>query len=336
MKDIQVGGRFIGDNNPTYVIAEVGINHNGDLSLAKEMISAAWESGADAVKIQTFITKNFLHPSHPSFQHDADAEITHEQEQVLWDYAKTGGINLFSTPEEFLSLEFISEQNPELIKIASMDFNYKELVMRAAKLKKPIILSSGMSTMEEVLRTVRWVEEAENEKYMILHCVSCYPTPVESCNLQAIKSLKDVINCPVGFSDHTVGTHIAFAAACLGANIIEKHFTLDKCSSGPDQKISMTPDDLRGLVKSIRDFERAKGLGVKKPADEERAPRIFKRRGIYSQKEMNIGDILTRDNVVFYAPSSLDSSVEDWGEIAGRSVKKSISPMSLISLKDVV
>ena len=136
MKFFQVGNRTIGDNYPTYIIAEIGINHNGDVALAKDMVAAAWESGADAVKIQTFITKEFLHPFHPNFQCDINAEIPHEKEQEIWDFAKQRNINLFSTPEEFKSLEFIKKQNPALIKIAAMDFNYKELIQKAASLKK--------------------------------------------------------------------------------------------------------------------------------------------------------------------------------------------------------
>lgn len=335
MKQIRVGNKVIGENSPTYIIAEVGINHNGDTTLAKEMISAAWENGADAVKIQTFITKEFLHPSHPSYKHDIDAEISHEQEQELWDYAAERGINLFSTPEEFSSLKFISSQNPDLIKIASMDFNYKELVQKASRLKKPIILSSGMSSLEEVLRTVRWVQEAGNDKYMILHCVSCYPTKPEESNLRVIPVLKNTLNCPVGFSDHTEGTHIAFAAVCLGANIIEKHFTLDKSMSGPDQKISMSPDDLKNLVSNVRDLEKARGTGVKAPSPSETAPRIFKRRGIYAKRPLTPGEKLTYDDVVFYAPSSEASSVENWDQFNGRHLTTPVGAMGLISLKNI-
>ena len=335
MKEVRIGNNLVGKDNPTYVIAEVGINHNGDVSLAKEMISAAWESGADAVKIQTFITKEFLHPSHPSFIHDIEAEISHEDEQEIWDFAKNRGINLFSTPEEFLSLDFISKQDPNLLKIASMDFNYKELIQNAAALGKPIILSSGMSSMDEVLRAVGWAKEAGNDKYMVLHCVSCYPTPVSSCNLQVIKTLKNVLDCPVGFSDHTEGTHIAFAAACMGADIIEKHFTLNKNMHGPDQKISMSPDDLRGLVNNIRDLESARGHGIKIPAPEEKEPRIFKRRGVYTSRDLEPGDLLTRDDVVFFAPSSMESSVTDWEKMIGRRVNNSIPSMTPIGLKDV-
>ncbi|GAX62914.1 sialic acid synthase [Candidatus Scalindua japonica] len=335
MKSIHIGNKIIGDCHPVYVIAEIGINHNGDVSLAKEMVAAAWESGADAVKIQTFITEKFLHPSHPGFNYDINAELPHEKELEIWDFAGQNGINLFSTPEEFLSLEFIKKQKPVLIKIAAMDFNYKELVQKSASLEIPIILSSGMSTMEEVLRTVRWVEEAGNNDYIVLHCVSCYPSLPESCNLSAIQTMKKILNCPVGFSDHTEGIHIPLAAVALGANIIEKHFTIDRKLPGPDQKCSVDPVDLKILVSNIRDIECAMGHGRKEPAPEELEPRRYKRRGIYAASNLKSGTVLEKENVLFYAPSTEGSCVTDWPYIGGRRLKGDIAKMHPISLKDV-
>ena len=335
MKTIKIGNKFVGDGQPVYVIAEVGINHNGDVSLAKEMVRTAWESGADAVKIQTFVTKEFLHPSHPGFQYDIDAEIPHEMEQEIWDDARAKGILLFSTPEEFLSLEFIKKQNPDLIKIAAMDFNYQDLIQSAASLHKPIILSSGMSTMEEVLRTVRWVEEAGNDQYILLHCVSCYPTPPEACNLLAIKTLKTVLNCPVGFSDHTEGIHVSLAAAVYGANMIEKHFTIDKSLPGPDQKCSMDPNDLSCLVAQLQDLERAKGHGRKEPATEEIEPRRYKRRGVYAALDIDSGSILRKQDVLFMSPSQEESCVTDWPFMDGRHLKKRVSKMDIIKMSNV-
>ncbi|CAB5083888.1 N-acetylneuraminate synthase (EC [Olavius algarvensis associated proteobacterium Delta 3] len=332
---VVIGDKPVGDGHPAYIIAEVGINHNGDVALAKKMIAAAWENGADAVKIQTFITRKFLHPSHPGYQYDIDAEIPHEKEQELWDFAKQEGINLFSTPEEFTSLSFIEKQDPLLIKIAAMDFNYEELVRRAASLKKPIILSSGMSTLEEVLSAVRWVSEAGNRNSIVLHCVSCYPTPVEACNLRAIQTLKHVLDCPVGFSDHTVGLHIPIAAVALGANVIEKHFTLDHALPGPDQKASMDPQQLRTLVDSVRELEKAMGDGVKRPAPVEREPRQFKRRGIYAADDLPIGSRLDRDRVLFFAPSHTGSNVTNWPSMKGRILVRAISKMEPVTLADV-
>ncbi len=335
MKTVRIGNKTIGEGQPAYIIAEIGINHNGDVSLAKEMVIAAWESGADAVKIQTFITKEFLHPSHPGFQYDRDAEISHEKEQEIWDMARQNNINLFSTPEEFLSLAFIKKQNPHLMKIAAMDFNYEELIKGAASVNKPIILSAGMSTMEEVLRAVRWVEEVGNTEHIVLHCASCYPTPPQACNLLAIQTMKNLLDCPVGFSDHTVGIHIPLAAVALGAAVIEKHFTIDKSLPGPDQKCSMDPDDLRSLIGNVRDLEQALGHGRKEPAPEEREARMFKRRGIYAAADLPEGSVLKRGDVLFFAPSAEISTVTAWPGMVGRQLKRNIQKMGMITEKDL-
>lgn len=335
MNTITIKDQTVGDGHPAYVIAEVGINHNGEPELAKEMVAAAWEAGADAVKIQTFITRDFLHPSHPGYHYDIDAEIPHDKELEIWEFAKKRGINLFSTPEEFKSLEFIKKQNPDLIKIAAMDFNYKELVQAAASINTPILLSSGMCTLEEVLRTARWVEETGNHQYALLHCVSCYPALPDSCNLAAIRTMKNAMDCPIGFSDHTEGIHLPFAAVALGANIIEKHFTIDKSLPGPDQKCSMDPSDLRRLIDNIRDLEKAVGHGHKIPAPEEQEPRRFKRRGIYAAGDLSAGSIVRRSDVVFFAPSSADSQVTDWPELEGRIVKRNIPAMTLLTKEDI-
>lgn len=336
MKFVQIDNKTVGDGFPTYVIAEVGINHGGSVNLAQEMVQAAWESGADAVKIQTFITNKFLHPSHPGYQYDIDAEIPHEEEQKIWDFARKRQINIFSTPEEFDSLEFIRRQNPSLIKIAAMDFNYQDLVQRASSLKKPIVLSAGMSTLEEVLQTVRWVEDVGNKDYILLHCVSCYPAPAHACNLRAIPAIKAVLDCPVGFSDHTIGIHIPLAAATLGANIIEKHFTIDKALPGPDQKCSMDPQDLRNLVNVLREIESGLGDGKKVPTPEEAAPRQFKRRGIYAARKLKRGHILREGDVVFFAPSSARSHVTDWPTFLGRSLARDIDEMTIVNRDDVL
>jgi len=335
MTPVNINGKMVGDGNPTYIIAEVGINHNGDVSLAKEMVAAAWESGADAVKIQTFVTNEFLHPSHPGYKYDIDAEISHKDEQEIWDYAKSHDINLFSTPEEFKSLAFIAQQDPALIKIAAMDFNYKDLIQGAAQLQKPIILSAGMSTLEEVLQAVRWVEETENNQYILLHCVSCYPAAPYTCNLRAIQTMKTILNCPVGFSDHTVGIHIPLAAVALGANVIEKHFTIDKNLPGPDQQCSMDPRDLKTLIRGIREIEVAFGHGRKVPAPEEEEPRKFKRRGIYAARDLVAGSRLNKSDVVFFAPTRKKSEVTNWDYMLKRVLKKDVKCLEPITLDDI-
>jgi len=332
---VNIAGRMVGDGHPCYVIAEVGINHEGDPVLAREMIAAAWEAGADAVKIQTFVTKDFLHPSHPGYQYDVDSELTREQEQGLWDFAKAQGINLFSTPEEHGSLEFIRGQNPNLVKIAAMDFNYQELIQDAATLGKPIILSSGMSDLEETLRAVRWAREAGNPDIIVLHCVSLYPAPADTLNLRAIRGLKQALPCPVGFSDHSIGIHLPLAAVALGANVVEKHFTLDRKMAGPDHKCSMDPSDLREMIRQIRELEAAMGHGRKEPDPAEAAPRQFKRRGVYAVRALKSGSMISRKDVAFMAPSCPGCTLEDWPSIRGGRLRKDIAAGSPVLIGDV-
>lgn len=335
MKTVKIGERTIGDGSPAYIIAEIGINHNGSVALAKEMLLAAWESGADAVKIQTFITRDFLHSYHPGYAYDIAAEIPHRKEQAIWDLARKKNINLFSTPEDPRSLMFIKKQKPALIKIAAMDFNYKQLIQGAAGLQIPILLSSGMSTLKETQEAVKWVKQSGNNEYIVLHCVSCYPATYEACNLSVIKTMKEALLCPIGYSDHAQGTHIAFAAVALGANLIEKHFTLSRKMAGPDQKCSMDPKELKILVSNIRDLELAKGHGRKEPALSEIEPRLYKRRGIYARGNLCRGTILTQENVLFFAPSTLKSSVSHWETMVGKKLKKDIKNKAAISSEDV-
>lgn len=334
-RTVNINGRLVGKGHPAYVIAEVGINHQGRVDLALEMVEAAWKAGADAVKIQTFITKDFLSPLHPGYQYDIDAEIPHEQEQRIWNFAREKGITLFSTPEEAKSLAFIARQNPPCVKSAAMDFDCKEHIQSLAALKIPFILSSGMSTLEETLRTMRWVEEAGNDSPILLHCVSCYPAPVSACNLLAITTLMQVFDCPVGYSDHTIGTHMAFAAVVMGAQVIEKHFTLDHKLAGPDQACSMDPAELRRLVSDIRDFEAGRGDGRKTPAPEEAEPRKFKRRGIYAMKDLPAGCVVDRASVAFLAPSQPGGTQADWPRIEGSRLVRAVSSGSPLTLEDI-
>ena len=334
-KTVTIAERKVGKDAPCFIIAEVGINHMGRVDLAWEMIEAAWESGADAVKIQTFDTDKFLHHSHPGYQLDLDCQLSLEAEQCLWDKARKKEVLLFSTPEDSGSLEFIKKQKPPLIKIAAMDFDCKEHVKAAAELDVPVILSSGMSTMEETLRTLRWVEESGNANPILLHCVSLYPAPFKAMNLRAIQTLDNVLECPVGFSDHSQGIHIPLAAAAMGAKVIEKHFTLDKKLDGPDQVCSMDPADLSELVRQIRELEDAMGDGRKVPAVEEAAPRRFKRRGVYTARPMKTGEVIERKDVHFKAPSHEQSTMDLWSRIEGAALSYDLEEGTLVKLDGI-
>ena len=326
-----IADRKVGKNHPVYVIAEVGINHNGDLTLAKETIDAALESGADAVKLQVYTTGGFVHPENPIFQAVKSCELSRHEYAVLFEHARERNGVIFATPECLEDIHFLKSLDPPAIKVAAMDMNYKEFIQEAAKTMKPIILSSGMSYLYEVARTVRWIEETGNDKIILLHCVSCYPTPVEECNLSAISHLEQSFGYPAGFSDHTIGIEVPFAAACLGARVIEKHFTLDKNLPGPDHSGSADPADLKKLITALRTYEKALGDGIKKPSTSEKITRLKKRRSIYAAQNLSAGDILEPEDTVLLTPSTPESRLEDLDSFLGRTLKVDISQYEIIT-----
>ena len=332
MKTVKINGREIGEGFPTYVIAEVGINHNGDVKLARETIDAAIMSGADAVKLQTYTTEGFIHPENPIFEAVRSCELTKDEYKELFEYARSKGAVVFSTPECIEDIRFLKTLDPPAIKIAAMDMNYREFVKEAANLAKPVILSTGMSYFNEVANAVRWIEDAGNKQLIILHCVSCYPTPPQECNLSAMKIMEEAFGYPTGFSDHTVGYDIPFAAACMGARVIEKHFTLDKKLPGPDHAGSADPEDLARLIKSIRTYEEAVGNGVKRPSPSEETTRLKKRRSLYAKRELKKGDILRVEDIGFLTPSVPDSQMEDLEAFLGRTIKDGVRKNGIISL----
>lgn len=331
MKSVSIAGRKIGKDSPTYVIAEVGINHNGNVKLARETIDAALLSGADAVKLQTYTTEGFIHPENPIFEAVKSCELTRDEYRELFHYARAKGAVVFSTPECVEDIHFLASLDPPAIKIASMDMNYREFVQAAARLKKPIILSTGMSYFHEVANAVRWIEETGNEQIMLLHCVSCYPTPPEECNLGVMAAMEAAFGYPAGFSDHTVGLDVPFAAACMGGRVIEKHFTLDKKLPGPDHAGSADPEDLSRLVSVIRTYEQARGDGTKRPSVSEEITRLKKRRSLYARRDLQKGDILTPENVSFLTPSVPESQMEDLETFLGRTLRQGVRRNGLIS-----
>ncbi len=331
MECVDISGKRIGDESLAYIIAEIGINHNGDVKLACETIDAALECGANAVKIQTYKTENFIHPDNPGFKTAKMCELSYEDYAFLFEYTRKRDGVIFSTPESLEDIQFLKNINSPAVKIASMDLNYKELIKSAARLGRPIILSTGMSYLNEVATAVRWIEEEGNKQIIILHCVSCYPTTIEECNLSAIPLLATTFNYPYGFSDHTVGIEIAFAAVCMGAKVIEKHFTLDKSLTGPDHACSASPDELKRLVSFVRNYEKAIGDGVKVPSTSEVSQRFRKRRGIYSRRALSKGDILTINDLQFLTPSTPESQLELINDFLGKKLKRDIPKYTLIS-----
>lgn len=303
MKKVKIGNKWIGEDEPCFIIAEAGLNHNGDLELAKKLIEKAAEVGADAIKFQSYHTENFVSKSSKYYQLFKNLELSDDDFKELNRFAKKKKIIFLSTPLDLEYVDILNEIGVPAFKIASGDLTFVPLLEKVAETGKPVILSTGMATIGEIYEAISILKENGCEDIGLLHCVSSYPTPFEEVNLRAMIMLKNVFNLPVGYSDHTLGIIIPLAAVALGAKVIEKHFTLDKNMDGPDHKLSADPEEFRQMVKGIRIVERALGDGYKRPMDCEKDARIHGRRSIVARRFIKKGEILTNENITYKRPA---------------------------------
>jgi len=276
MKTIHANGRPIGDGHPTFIIAEVGINHNGQVGLAERLIDAAARAGADAVKFQTYVTEQRVPRSNPIFDVLKRCEISFSQQARLKEYAEQQGLLFFSTPFDLESVAFLQSLGVGLYKIASFDLVNLQLLRAVAATGAPVVVSRGMATAEEIDTAVGVLKMA-GSLYALLHCISAYPTPEESANLNVIRTLAQRYGCPVGYSDHTVGIDVPVYAVAVGAQLIEKHFTLDRHAEGPDHAMSADPSLLAELVRRIRSVERILGHAELRAYEVEQATLVYRR-----------------------------------------------------------
>ncbi len=311
----------VGDDSEPYIIAELGSNHNGDMDIAKKMIDAAKEAGANCVKFQSWSKDSifsrkayednyFLADDYRDRDDYTMEEIVEEysiSEQELLEmkkYSDKLGIDCTSTPFSEKEVDFlVDEMNTEFIKIASMDVNNYPFIDYIAKKNLPIVLSTGLSTLSEINNAIETIENAGNNKIVILHCVSIYPPEDDEINLCNIDTLSGMYEYPVGFSDHTLGTAIPIAAIAKGACMIEKHFTLDQTMEGWDHKISTTPDELREIVNGARKVHLA--LGTKRVYQEENQERILAfRRSIVAARDIAAGEIFDEKMLDYKRPGT--------------------------------
>ncbi len=327
-----------------FIIAEAGINHNGDLKLAKELVDAAKESGADAVKFQIFHTESFYSIKHKGFEHtESDIynlmrslEFGEDEWMELKEFADKKGILFFASVFDDISFEISRKIAMPIYKIASLDITNFPLIKKIAKTKKPVIISTGFSTLDEISRAVKWIEEEKNKNISILHCVSLYPPKPDEVNLNFIKTLNKVFPYEIGFSDHTKGWHMAIAAVSLGAKIVEKHFTLDNNLPGPDQKLSLNKDDFNKMVTEIREVEKSFGDGFKQTlVKREKEVVKIARRGIYAKKKIGKGEKLTPKNIIGKRPLKDGIGIEFYNMILNRRVKRLIKEGKLIKFEDL-
>lgn len=314
----EIAGRRIGPGEPCFVIAEAGVNHNGDLTLAKRLVDAAADAGADAVKFQTFHSERLVSPLAPKAEYqrrttdNAESqldmvrklELSHDAHRELFTHCAVRGILFLSTPFDDDSADFLDALGVAAFKVGSGELTNWPFLQYVASKGKPVILSTGMSALAEVEDGVRAMRQIGELDLALLHCVSCYPADPGDVNLRAMKTLADTFHVPIGFSDHTDGLEVALAAVALGASILEKHVTLDSNLPGPDHQASLEPNQLAEMVRGIRIVERAMGDGVKRPAPSERPIADVARRSIVARVDILSGTVLTRELVDFRRPGT--------------------------------
>ncbi|AEB75790.1 N-acetylneuraminate synthase family protein [Clostridium botulinum] len=268
MKKFQIGKVNVGPKYPVFIIAEVGVNHNGDINLAYKLIDLAVKAGANAVKFQMFYPGLLCSSVHRSEEIEMLNKyvVSFEYMKELRDYTYSLGLEFIVTPFDFKSLEEVIKLECSAIKIGSGELTHIPFLKEVAKSNMPIIVSTGASNLADVERAVKTIKDITTEKFSILHCVSTYPAPIESLNMKAINTLENVFSdCIIGYSDHSLGSTASHIAVALGANIIEKHITLDKGLEGPDHKASASEDEFIYMVRSIREAEKMMGSGYKEP-----------------------------------------------------------------------
>jgi N-acetylneuraminate synthase/N,N'-diacetyllegionaminate synthase len=321
--EVKIGNKLIGEEEPCFIIAEAGSNHNGSLEQAKELIDVAVEAGADAVKFQLFKAES-LSADKKTQQILKNLEFRRDWLKELNEYAKRKDILFLATPFDAEAVELLDNINTPAFKIASGDLTNLPLIKYIAEKGKPIILSVGLGSLDEIRATLDVIYSTGNENVALLHCVASYPTKPEDVNLKVIKTLKQKFQVPVGFSDHTMEVSVPIGAVALGANIIEKHFTLDRKLEGPDHPYALEPEELEFMVKGIRDIEIALGSGIKIVVESEKQGLVEGRRSIFANVNIPEGTIITRDMLSILRPA-VGIAPKYIDKIIGKQVKKDIN-----------
>lgn len=318
-----------------YIIAEAGVNHNGRLDLALKLCDAAKDAGVDAVKFQTWKTENIVTRSaakaayqeentgseQSQFEMLKELELSYDDFDTINGYCKRIGIQFLSTPDEEESLDYLSSLDLPFLKIGSGEVTNIPYLRKIGNKHQKVILSTGMSTLSDVEKAYNTLLESGAKEIALLHCTTNYPCPCNEVNLRAMQTLKSAFKCQVGYSDHTMGIEVPIAAVAMGADIIEKHFTLDKNMEGPDHKASLEPQELEQMVLSIRNIEKAMGDGIKRPnpSEQKNAEVVLKR--IIAKEPIKKGEILCEDNLALLRNSE-GIPAKYWDLIAGKPAKR--------------
>ncbi|QTR48507.1 N-acetylneuraminate synthase [Candidatus Thiothrix anitrata] len=330
-----------------FIIAEVGVNHNGSLDLAKQLVDVASLCGADAVKFQTFkastlVTKTARQADYQTANTQKEEsqfdmlkrlELSEADHHALFEYCDLKNIEFMSTPFDLHSIQFLAELGVQRFKIPSGEITNYPYLNLIGSFNKEIILSTGMANLGEVEAAIQVLLEAgtEQHKITVLHATTDYPTQMTDVNLRAMQVMAQAFKLPVGYSDHTPGIEVPTAAVALGASVIEKHFTLDRNLPGPDHKASLEPDELKAMVVSIRNIEIALGDGVKRASPNEAKNKPIARKSIVAKQDIQAGDVFTLDNLTTKRPGTGISPMR-WHEVLGKTANRAFVADELIEL----
>lgn len=343
LKELTFGKRVVGAGHPAFVIAEAGVNHNGNLDLAFQLVDAAIAAGADAVKFQTFIASELLtaEAAKAEYQKTTTGERESQLEMIkrlelsfgdfrkLKIYCDDQGITFLSTPFDFKSVDFLEGLGVVAFKISSGDLTNDPLLRYVAPKGRPVILSTGMSDMDEVREALAVLHGAD---VILLQCVTNYPAAAEDINLRAMLSMQSAFDVNVGYSDHTLGIEVPLAAVALGACVIEKHFTLDKNFAGPDHRASLEPQEFKAMVEGIRKVEASLGNGQKVPSASEASNAAVARRSIVAARDISAGTVITPADVAFKRPGTgLPPRMAD--QVLGKTARVDVKAGSLLDFE---
>jgi N,N'-diacetyllegionaminate synthase len=338
---------------PVIIIAEAGVNHNGDINIAKSLIDVAVEAGVDYVKFQTFKAEKIVSPTARKadyqsknigddddfqFQMLKNLELSHENHLILRGYAEEKNIKFFSTAFDVEGVYYLHELGLDMFKIPSGEITNYPYLRTVAQMKKPIILSTGMANLGEIedALTILTKYGTSREAITVLHCNTEYPTPMEDVNLKAMLTIGQAFGVEIGYSDHTLGIEVPTAAVALGATIIEKHFTLDRNMAGPDHKASLEPQELKDMVSAIRNIEKAiNGSGRKEASTSEGKNKVIARKSIHLVRNMQKGSVITENDLIPLRPGDGISAIY-WKAVIGRKLLEDNVAFTKLNWSDII
>ena len=330
------------NNRHTVIIAEAGVNHNGSLEMAKKMVDAAADAGVDYVKFQTFCSELLVTASAAQADYQRreaqsedssqlamlrKLELSHADHLALMDYCKQKGVKFLSTAFDLPSIDFLDGLGVDFWKVPSGEITNLPYLRKIAATRRPIVMSTGMSDLDTVKESLDFLlgEGAERKDITLLHCNTEYPTPFADVNLNAMITLRNELGVATGYSDHTLGIEVPVAAVALGAEVIEKHFTLDRNLPGPDHKASLLPDELKAMVSAIRNIEKALGTGLKRVTDSEAKNIVAARKSIVAAVAIKAGEVFTEENLTVKRPGNGLSPMK-WYDVVGRQASRDYQP----------